>query len=162
MTRLSNLTSRFAALGSAALVTGLALLGCGDGTGLSPRYAVSGKVTYKGMPVEKGTINFAPVAADGRAAGGQIDNGYYTLTTLAPNDGALPGKYRVTVLSKERDETKLKEVAKGGQFHHDPSFFEANKKAKSLVPSKYGLADTSGLEREVKAQSNTIDIDLVD
>ena len=41
----------------------------------------------------------------------------------------------------------MKAVAKGGQFHHDAAFFKANKNAKSLVPSKYSLAETSGLER---------------
>jgi len=145
MILLRDLKARAVALGSVALLTCLALPGCGDGTGLAKRYPVSGKVTYKGAPVEKGRISFAPASADGRVADGQIENGYYRLTTLAPDDGALPGKYKVTVVSREMDTTELKAVAKGGQFHHDASFFKAAKNAKALVPSKYSLADTSGL-----------------
>ena len=139
-----------------------ALLGCGDDTGLSRRYSVTGKVTYKGQPVEKGLISFIPTTLEGRPAAGQIENGSYALTTLSPNDGAIPAKYKVTVMSKEIDTTEMKAIAKGGQFHHDASFAKAVKTAKALVPSKYALADTSGLEREVKAQSNSFDFELTD
>lgn len=136
--------------------------GCGDNTGLARRYPVSGKVTYKGQPLENGRISFIPSTAEGTAAAGQVENGQYTLTTLAPNDGAIPGKYKVTVAAQEVDTTEMKAVAKGGQFHHDKTFFNAMKNAKTLVPSKYALADTSGLEREVAAQSNRFDIELTD
>ena len=137
-------------------------IGCGDTTGLAKRYAVSGKVTYKGQPVEKGRISFIPAMADGNPATGQIENGQYTLTTLTPNDGAIPGKYKVTVLAQSIDDTEMKAIAKGGQFHHDAAYAKAMKTAKAVVPSKYALADTSGLEREVAAQSNRFDIDLPD
>ena len=43
-----------------ALLAAVGSSGCGDDTGLAKRYAVSGKVTYKGQPVEKGTISFMP------------------------------------------------------------------------------------------------------
>jgi len=140
----------------------LLALGCGDDTGLSRRYPVSGTVKYKGEPVAKGQITFAPTSADGRAANGDIVDGSYSLTTATPGDGALPGSYNVTVVSVEADTTKLKEVAKGGQFHHDKDFGKAVASAKKLVPSKYSLADTSGLKAEVKAQSNKFDFDLTD
>jgi len=140
----------------------VACLGCGDDTGLARRYPVSGKVTYKGAPVEKGRIGFEPTTPDARPAAGQTENGRYSLTTLAPGDGALPGKYRVTILSQEMDTSEMQSIAKGGQFHHDKAFAKALKTAKQLVPSKYNLADTSGLEKEVKAESNSIDFDLVD
>jgi len=159
MTALRDLRFRTAFLASMVI---LACLGCGDDTGLAKRYPVSGMVTYKGEPVKNGTINFVPTTADGRPAAGQIENGNYSLTTLAPNDGAIPGKYKVTVMSTEADTTELQAIAKGGQFHHDKAFAKANKTAKVLVPSKYNLPDTSGLEQEVKDQSNKIDIPLPD
>jgi hypothetical protein len=159
MIALRGFAVRTAVLAALGLV---AFSGCGDDTGLSKRYAVSGKVTYKGAPVEKGTISFIPASAEGRPASGQIENGSYTLTTLSPNDGAIPAKYKVTVMAQEIDTTEMKEIAKGGQFHHDGAFAKAVKGAKSLVPSKYALAETSGLEREVKAQSNSFDFELVD
>jgi len=147
----------------AVMVVGLGLvivLGCGDQSGLPTRYPVSGKVTFKGEPVEKGTISFIPTQDSGRPATGEITNGNYSLTTATPNDGALPGSYKVTVISKELDTTKLKEIAKGGQFHHDANFAKATKNAKNLVPARYNLADTSDLTATVEAKSSTINFDL--
>jgi hypothetical protein len=56
----------------------------------------------------------------------------------------------------------LKAIAKGGQFHHDKTFAKTVRNAKRLVPSKYQLADTSGLTATVKAESNTSDFNLKD
>jgi hypothetical protein len=159
MSTLRDLGLRTALLASIGIV---ACLGCSDDTGLAKRYSVSGKVAYKGEPVQNARISFVPTTPDGRPASGQVENGRYTLTTLAPNDGALPGKYKVTILSQEVDTSEMKSIAKGGQFHHDKAFAKANQTAKALVPSKYNLAETSGLEREVKSQSNSIDFDLTD
>jgi hypothetical protein len=137
-------------------------LGCGDDTGLAQRYAVSGKVNYKGQPLENGRINFIPATGEGRPAAGQIERGYFTLTTLVPNDGAIPGKYKVTVTAQEIDTSEMKAIAKGGQFHHDKAFAKATQNAKQLVPAKYSLAETSGLEQEVQARSNSFTFDLTD
>ena len=49
-------------------------------------------------------------------------------------------------MSVEIDDSAMKAVAKGGQFHHDATFAKAASNAKKLVPSKYNLAETSGLE----------------
>jgi len=150
------LTSAVAALGL------VAVLGCRDDTGLARRYPVSGKVTYNGQPVEKGRIDFQPTEASGRAASGDLVDGNYSLTTATSGDGALPGSYKVTVTSVEVDTTELKEIAKGGQFHHDKTFGKAVANAKKLVPSKYQLADTSGLTATVEAKSNKFNFDLKD
>lgn len=139
-----------------------AIIGCGDDSGLAQRYAVSGEVKYKGEPVEKGTISFKPEDKEGRPASGQIEKGYYSLTTLTPNDGALPGKYKVTIVSKLVDTSQMEAIAKGGQFHHDATFLKATKTAKNLVPSKYSLDTTSGLAATVEEKSNTVNFDLTD
>ncbi len=147
----------FAAIGLMMVV------GCGDDSGLAKRYSVTGTVKYKGEPVPKGTITFTPAETGGRAAAGDIQNGKYSLsTTGVANDGALPGRYRVTVTGVEVDTAEMKAIAKGGQFHHDEVFAKSVKAAKKLVPSKYNLADTSDLSAEVKPQSNTFDFDLKD
>jgi hypothetical protein len=150
---------------SAALAVAVTLVigGCGDDSGLDKRFPISGNVKVNGAPLEKGTITFNPTTPEGRAATGSIENGRYSLTTVTPNDGALPGSYKVTVVAKEiqeADAAKIKEIAKGGQAHHDATFAKANKNAKSLVPSKYSLADTSGLTADVKAASSSTDFDL--
>src|SRR6516165_1659415 len=85
-----------------ALFVGLTLVaGCSDDGFGRKRYSVHGTVTYKGENLAKGQIAFVPEAQGGQAASGQIEDGYYSLSTLTPGDGALPGKYKVTVAAKD-------------------------------------------------------------
>jgi hypothetical protein len=143
---------------------------CGDSSGLTTRYRVSGKVTYKGEPVKKAVINFVPVSGDGRGAAGQVEEGSYALTTQEPGDGAFPGKYKVTVDNREPDEAKMKSQAEalarktGMRPGVIPQEFRAAamKNAKGTLPGKYQLAATSDLEVEVKPESNTLNIELKD
>ncbi len=141
----------------------LLAIGCGDDSGLATRYKVTGTVKYKGAPVEKGTVTFAPEdAANGRSATSTITNGSYSLTTHANNDGALPGKYKVTVSSREVDLTKAQANNKAGGSMRQDDIAKAYKEAKKLTPAKYEIPETSGLSYEVKASSNVYDIDLQD
>ena len=68
--------------------------------GSRKRYPVSGTVTYRDQPVKHGQIHFLPETVGGRSATGVIEDGWYSLTTMVPNDGAVPGKYQVTIVSK--------------------------------------------------------------
>jgi hypothetical protein len=151
-----------------ALLTGplalVVLIGCGDSTGLEKRYPVSGKVTYKGQPVPKGNVFFVPVdATKGRSAGGEIaEDGSYTLTTAEEGDGALPGEYKVAVISQDIDMTEVLKEAGGGAGRQSETFRKATKQAKYLVPKKYSDPETSGLKKTVEARSNTIDLELSD
>lgn len=146
--------------------TAIAIIGCSGGDGLDKRYSVTGKVTYKGAPVEYGTINFMPDKPDGRGATGQIKNGSYTLTTMDPDDGAFPGAYSVTIDALKADLTAVEAEAKakGSTSAALPQDMvaKAYAKAKNLVPAKYSQPATSGLKAEVKASSNTFNFDLVD
>jgi hypothetical protein len=139
------------------------LAGCGDQTGLSKRFPVTGNVTYKGRPLARGNINFIPTggAATDRAATATIENGRYSLTTATESDGAFPGTYDVTITSTDVDLTEVKAHMKGGSGHQD-DVLRANRNAKSLIPEKYGFPDKSGLKAEVKASSNTLDFTLKD
>jgi hypothetical protein len=141
------------------------VLGCGDDGFGQSRYKVKGKVTYNGTPVEKGEISFVPVGA-GRAATGQIKNGYYALTTLSEGDGAVPGKYKVTITSRNVDFTAAQEKVKGlapGAALPQDLIGQAYQNAKNNIPSKYGLAETTTLTAEVIAGSNpAFDYDLKD
>jgi len=143
----------------------LAVVGCGDDTGLGKRYPVTGTVTYKGEPVAKGQINFAPAKPEAglREANGFIEDGKYSMTTATPGDGVLPGEYNVTVFAKEVDDSKVKEtVTQKGGGGRQADIAAANKKGKSLIPPKYQLADTSGLKVTVSTQALTKDFDLTD
>ena len=161
-----------AACSAFAAASLLLVFGCSDDGGVGKRYRVSGTVTYKGAPLEKGVVNFIPEDRAGRGDGGQIDHGSYTLTTLHPKDGALPGKYKVTVDDRQIDEAKLKDQAKAeaakngvqGGYNMVPQTLQANafKNAKSSIPGKYQIAETSDLTVEVKPQSNRIDLKLTE
>jgi hypothetical protein len=144
----------------------IVILGCGgDESGLARRYSVSGKVTYKGEPVSKGTISFQPVKPpypEGRAAEGTISNGNYSLSTAGGGDGALPGEYKVIVIASTLD---LSELAKktGGMIHQgEAEHKKAIAEAKSLVPVKYNKAETTDLKATVEPKSQAIDFDLKD
>jgi len=110
---------------------------------------VSGKVTYQGKPVPKGTVSFVSTDPGRRNATGQLDqNGNYRLQTEEPDDGAELGDYQVTLYS-----------------HEEPILDYRPKvpvKAQRLVPQKYEDPKTSGLKRTVKSGSNTFDFELTD
>jgi hypothetical protein len=131
-------------LGALALVL-LAPVGCGRS---GPEMArVTGKVTYQGKPVPKGTIAFIPVAGTGRNATGAIaPDGTYTLQTEDPNDGAQLGEYRVTISA--RDDAVL---------DYTPPVPILPKR---LAPEKYENPETSGLKETVVRGSNVFDFDL--
>jgi hypothetical protein len=152
---------------SAALGVGLAfliVLGCGDDSGLAKRYPVRGTVNYKGQGVPKGRIDFLPQGKDGRSASGEIQDGSYFLTTQVNGDGALPGAYKVTVtaVDVEMPAEASKSPGAGQAFAQSKAAGELQKKAKKLVPAKYGSVDKTDLGAEVKAQDNKIDFDLKD
>jgi len=128
------------------VIAAMVPIACSGGSGLS---SVSGKVTYKGKPVPKGTVAFQSTKPDGRNATGAIlEDGSYTLQTENPGDGALPGDYNVTISARDDvilDYQPLKPVP-----------------PKRLAPAKYEQAETSGLKATVKSGSNTINFDLTD
>jgi len=153
---IKTLAIPFAFLGS------IVLLGCGDDDGIGKRYPLSGKVTYNGQGVAHGTINFLPEAGgDGKGAVGEIKDGAYrNVTTLTPDDGILPGKYKVTIVAYDvADLSNLQAKAAGGATDQ-VQVAKANAKAKNQVPMKYARAETSGLTHEAKAKSDTYDADL--
>lgn len=113
------------------------LPGCGP-SGPQP-VEVTGKVTYNGEPAQA-MVTFVP---DGggeieRPAKGETDEaGRFALSTLAANDGAFPGRYRVSVLPAEPPPMP----GPDGSF---PSWY------KSPFPRKYGNPATSDFTAEVK------------
>lgn len=144
------------------------VLGCGDdGSGLGRRYKVTGKVTYKGAPVAHGTVNFLPtkpLPPEGRAATGEIKDGFYSLTTAGDNDGALPGDYNVAIVALDIDvASAASSKAEGGMIHQgDAAHQKAIKNAKQLIPSKYTTGETSGLKATVDGSPKTFNFDLTD
>jgi hypothetical protein len=169
----SHGTSRFL-----AVLVGTALLyvaGCSTDDGLGKKYAVSGTVKYKGEPVSKAKISFVPVAKDGHGAYGDVENGSFSLSTLAPGDGVLPGEYQVLVDTRQVDTSQLKTDAQtqatkqgvdggfsGGAMVPQDQLAKARANAKDLIPGKYQLVETTDIKLTVKPEPNTFNIELKD
>ena len=120
-----------------------ALVGCSDEYGTSePTFAVTGKVVLAdGKPLTAGRVTF--VAKDGLkppASGEVAADGRFTLTTRAPNDGAIPGDYKVRVEPAAAGAGVGKARPRGLRF-----------------PVKYVDEDSSGLTVTVKAAENTLE-----
>jgi len=121
--------------------------GCGEKSSFPETTPVSGKVTYNGQPVTKGTITFQP--DEGRAATGAIQpDGTYTLSTFAEKDGATPGHHKVMIVANDGDPTMI------------PGSSPGYKPPKDLIPKKYFSLNTSGLEATVSKDKPTVDFDL--
>ena len=136
------------ARGLPALLVGLLAAalasGCGDASGVGPTFPVAGKVTFNNPPwTAKSTVILCkPDAARGNASRfeptGSVDaEGNYTLTTRGKN-GAPPGWYKVVVTAREEAAAVH---PKGPQRRRPVSG--------SLLPAKYGQAQTTDLAIEV-------------
>jgi hypothetical protein len=159
----------------------LICVGC-SGDGLEPVYPVSGTITFKGKPVEGAIVAFSPTTG-GQAASGTSDaSGVYKLTTRDSGDGALVGKYVVTVAkydTKLEPKAPAKTPAKtasgdSGQLadpyditNEYPTGYNemqaseiAASLSKNLLPPRYANPNASKLEAEVKEGDNKFDFKL--
>jgi 5-hydroxyisourate hydrolase-like protein (transthyretin family) len=108
-------------------------------------HPVDGPVTLDGKPVAGATVTFYRLEPDtekyASVCDGRTDEqGRYKITTYSRFDGAPVGKYTLTVVKVERP-------ADGGAGKH-------------VLPKDYAAPTTSGLRFEVKAGSQTFDVDL--
>jgi hypothetical protein len=126
---------RLRAACSLGWVCALFLSGCGSGL-----YPVEGQVVWKdGAPAtelpEKQTSARGSIQADGT----------FRLTTISPDDGALPGDYKVLVIEIGRK-------ALGGP--------DATAIAPGAMNSKYSDPSTTDLQATVRAGPNKITLTL--
>ena len=142
------LVAKFSMVPSLAVAVCLgAAWGCGSAgdEGFPVTFPVQGKVTLKGQPLPKGSISFIP--SEGRPSTAIIQpDGSYVLSTFKEKDGAVPGRYRVTVTATDADPMQMPRP--GGPA------------PKSLVPKKYNRPETSRLEAVVDKKSNEFPFDL--
>lgn len=135
----------------AFIVAGLMLLGVVGCSGAPEKpkvYAVTGKVTVQGAPLEGALISFVPVGAGDGASATLASGGSYTLMALDGRPGCPPGKYKVVLRpSAEAMQAAMKGMTGPG-----------GPKVDSKVPPTYSDAATSPKEVEVKEQANVIDI----
>jgi hypothetical protein len=140
------------------LVVALGLsAGCGKPPDNRPkRVPFSAKVTLDGAPVDGATVVLAPESGTGPAASGMTNaEGVCAFTTFESRDGAVPGRYLVTVAK-----TSFPDGAPltADDPNYDPSTAVAAvvKGSKELLPVKYKTAKTSGLTAEVKDGENPV------
>jgi hypothetical protein len=141
--------SRQAIVRVAIVVLPVLIVGCGK-PGASPTSKVTGTVTYQGAPLANVNVNFTP--DEGRPGTGTTDaQGRYTISTFAPNDGAVPGRHRVTI-TPGGDSSPMPESAE-----------EAARDPVVPFPVKYARADQSDLTAQVEAgKANQFDFNLTD
>jgi hypothetical protein len=135
---------------------GLALLvGCDSGS-VSGTVPASGKVTYKGAPVEGAIVTFVPEGNGRTATATSGVGGVFSLATVDAA-GALPGKYKVTVDKVEygpATNLSMEAAAKGNP---------AEGQAKRVLPAKYAQAASTPLTMEIPSDGKEdIELTLVD
>ena len=120
----------------------------------SPKTApVSGTVTLDGQPVAGAVVRFTPDGTRPVMAYGLTQNsGQYRLTTYEKGDGAVPGKYAVTVVFKKTTGPATDPT--------DPAAAPGAAQETWSAPKKYSDPKTSGLWAEVAPGVNRIDLDL--
>ena len=122
--------------------------GCSDRLETAP---VEGKVLCQGKPLQFGSVMFQPDV--GPPATGVIGpDGTFRLTTYTNGDGAVIGKHRVRITCFESQRPDAPPP--------DPNVEPGT--GKSLIPTKYAVFATSGLEREVQAENEPFVFELTD
>lgn len=90
---------RYRGLVAALLPLLFFVVGCAKPDPLN-RQAVTGKVTFGGAPLERGTIEFHPLAKGGTSSGATISNGSFAI----PRAKGLPvGNYLVRIYSADEN-----------------------------------------------------------
>lgn len=121
---------------AAWLAVAVLACGCSEGDGLQ-REAVSGKVTFDGKPLDRGSIQFLPMEANqGAGAWGEVVNGAYS---IAASDGPVAGKYSVSISSVSKASATTSVLPRDDEGQVDPH----------AIPEVYNLRTT--LDATVKA-----------
>lgn len=154
-------------------VVGLALAGItGCGPSGPKTHPVTGVVTLDGSPVENAVVSFHPAAGEGRSASGTTDtSGRFELSTLARGDGAMEGKYRITVAKYQYPDGSVVQApdpdAPPPESLTDEEFEEVYEEdddvdpvAVNVLPQKYSNPAMSGFEADVVPGENTFDLEL--
>jgi hypothetical protein len=131
-----------------AVVTGaLALAGCGgDDTA-----TVTGRVTYKGRPLNCGEVCFVAAGKDGKSRSAPIGaDGTYTVTD------APTGKVRASVVVRAGQPAGAAAQPK----HKDAPPLPGSQVQPVTVPAKYASPAQSGLVYTLAPGSQTIHVDL--
>ena len=137
--------------------------GCGSA---HPEFVpVAGQVTMDGKPVTTGTVTFYPET--GRPAIGELGpDGRYQLASYEPNDGVLPGTYKVTVTAFKAQDPReqFSSFEEEREFYNQPgkgaTGVVASKGVEWLVPELYSNRHSSPLTANVTGSDRNVDFAL--
>ena len=127
----------------------LTLAGCGES---NPRREVSGKILFKGKPLDNGIIEFHPQGSGQPGVpttmeASVITNGEYKILAEA---GLTPGKYKVVISSGDNIDPNNPDGLPG------PT---GNYVSKDRIPKEYNTASTQEVEVKDK-EPNVFDWDI--
>lgn len=134
-----------------SLVVGLAVvtvIGCSapSGQGL---VQTTGRIMYKGKPLEKAAVTLVPVDPGQRAAVGITDaQGQFVLVTPSLGNGVMPGKYKITVVEASPAVSPGEETVPEPDITKEGELQPAAEKSKT-IPLKYAKAETTPLSCEI-------------
>ena len=121
------------------------ILGCEQGDPLG-RLPVRGTVTLDGEPLDEGVIQFLPTTANGSRTGGLVAAGRFDIPA---QNGLLPGTYKVTLNSADKDGEPEPQEAPGPTMLVSPE----------RIPARYNR--NTELEAVVKSDgANQFQFDL--
>ncbi|MCS7237341.1 MAG: carboxypeptidase-like regulatory domain-containing protein [Thermoguttaceae bacterium] len=107
--------------------------GCG-GAGAGGKVAISGTVTLKGQPLDRGTVTFTSVDPSKQLmAGAQITNGKFSIPA---DQGLPPGRYRV----------RFSAPAGGPQVAPGEAPGDSSVVAEERIPPEWGAQSTQEVE----------------
>lgn len=137
----------------------VAVLGCTGNDGQRPTAPVKVTVKYKGNPVEGAMVTFVTMEEPQPAVGRTDSSGSCSLTTYKTNDGAIIGGNVVTISKQDIDKTNVKPLKPEDA---DLIGVAPIPTLKHLLPARYALPGSSGLQEEVKRGSNSFTYELKD
>jgi hypothetical protein len=131
-------------------------------TGCGGPAEVKGHVTLDGKPVSGATVLFVPEpGSSARPASGLTDGeGNFRLTTYRPNDGAVPGTYKIVVTKSEGvpSPPDPDHASKKRALDYERRI-AGRDRPKRIIPAIYGDAETTTLRCTVPA-SGTVNVEL--
>ncbi len=165
-------------LGGLVCVAGM--IGCGGAAGDYPdTVPVSGTITRLGSPVAMAVVTFIPNEKGSPGTAVTDAQGNYTLMTFQPEDGAIPGGYKVTVT---KTQVQKQGSAVGSPDDPDAAYLEMEDQgidvtggsagdgtaassqpdAVDLLPLKYKSRDTTDLTADVSKDKAVYDFELTE
>lgn len=150
-------------LGISLLLVGI----CGCSAPPADLAKATGVVTLDGEPIPDAKIMFHPVAGGARTSYGTTnEKGEFKASTFGMYDGALVGHHQVTITKVDTSaQAKVdpKQGYMGGGYDQmmSPKALAQNAKPKFVIPGKYSVKETSGIEVDVvKGEPNNFPFDL--